>query len=435
MPGRKGQSLRTLSPSYVSDTKENLRFRWYVAGLLCLATALNYLDRQSLSVLLTTIQKDLGFGSVQYSWITSAFLLSYTVMNLVNGRVVDRFGPKKVFTYAAFGWSIVNALHTFAHSVFQLASLRFTLGIFESANYPAGIRTIAEWFPMKERALGMGIFNAGSALGAAAAAPIVSYVAIAMGWRQAFCVTGLLGLAWVALWTLTYRNPDTALSSKSTTKSAATDDQSSARRRPISVKTLLSMRETWGYVAVRILVDPITYFLNFWIPQYLVSRRGFSLADLGAYAWIPFFALSLGNIAGGGVPLSLVSRGWTVNRARMTTMLVDTCLIATCFLLVVIANNPAWALACLTLLMFGHGAWGNVAIPAEVFPQIAIGTISGLAGACGGVSGIVTQLCTGWVVERFSYNWLFFGCAAMYVTAFLIVPLVIGPLGVIRDIG
>ncbi len=409
--------------------------RYYVAVVLCLATALNYLDRQTLSVLANTIQRELKLTEVAYSYVTSAFLFSYTIMYAISGALVDRLGVRLSYALAVVGWSVANMLHSVAGGVLQLAGFRMLLGAFEPANFPAGVRAIAEWFPMRERALGVGIFNAGAAIGGLLAVPVVSFLGIRWGWRWAFVVTGGCGFAWLTLWLLFYRaprsHPRLAESERRIIEDGSTESEN---ERAIPLRPLLRMRATWGCALARVFTDPISYFLNFWIPKYLQQEQGFSLADLGASAWVPYAGFSAGMILGGAIPFWLVKRGWSVNRARKTTMFLDSCMLAAGFVSLLWVNSPRLALGVLTILMFGHGAWGNVTIPAEVFPKCAVGTVSGLGGTLGGAAGILTQLAIGRIAERAGFGPLFAFCGLLYLLAFASVHFLAGDLGVVRQI-
>ncbi len=410
------------------------RVRWYIAGLLCLSSTLNYLDRQTLSVLAATIQRELHLTDIQYSYVTSSFLVSYTIMYAVSGRVIDAIGVRKGLMLFVSAWSIATMLPAFARNLTSLAFFRFLLGASEPGNFPAGVRAASEWFPLKERALAVGIFNSGTAIGGALAAPIVSAIALAWGWRAAFIITGLLGFIWVAIWYRTYEHPEKhpQVSEAERVLILADREPTPGAASRISMARLLAMPETWGCMMPRILLDPVTYFLVFWIPKYLQTERGFSLADLGKYAWIPFVALAIGNIVGGATPRYLVSRGWSVNRARKSTMLAVSCGIGICFLLITRANSPAVALALISAVMFGHGAWGNITLPAEVFPSHLVGTVTGLGGAFGGAIGVLTQLEIGRVVQNLSYTPLFVVCAFVYLVTFILVSWLVGELGTIR---
>ncbi|MFA5263643.1 MAG: MFS transporter, partial [Opitutaceae bacterium] len=276
--------------------------RWYVAGMLCFASGLNYLDRQTLSVLAQTIQDELHLTTIQYSHITSAFLVSYTIMYAVSGWLIDLLGTRRSFLLFVSGWSVANILHVFARTALQFSFFRFLLGATESGNFPAGVKVVTEWFPMRERALAVGIFNAGSAVGAALAAPIVSGVALLWGWRSAFVAGGVLGLVWLVLWLLLYRLPrDHPWLNSEELRLIEEGETPPAVRPRVSIKQLLATREAWGCILARMLTDPISYFFIFWTPKFLQQERGFDLAAIGMYSWIPFVAAALGNIAGGAV--------------------------------------------------------------------------------------------------------------------------------------
>lgn len=409
--------------------------RWYIAGMLCLSSELNYLDRQTLSVLAATIQADLQLTDVDYSRVTSAFLISYTIMYAVSGKLVDILGTRRSFLIFVSSWSVANMLHGFARSASQLAFFRFLLGAAEPANFPGGVKAVSEWFPMRERALAVGIFNAGTALGGALAVPIVSFIALQWGWRWAFVGTGSLGFVWVAAWAAFYRLPqDHPRITAEERELILSDSASEPAPTVVPVSRLLGMREAWGCILARVLTDPVSYFLNFWIPKYLQSERGFSLADIGRYGWIPFAALAAGNIFSGAMPRWLVARGWPLDRARKATMLaVSLAMPVLCFL-VTRVEGPALALAVMSALFFGHAAWGNITLPAEVFPRHVVGTVSGLGGALGGVSGIITQLAIGWVVMNLSFAPLFAAMSMTYLVAFALVHVLIGELGRVRDV-
>jgi MFS transporter, ACS family, aldohexuronate transporter len=404
--------------------------RWYVALLLCLASELNYLDRQTLSVLKVTIQQDLGFGEQDYANITSAFLISYTVMYAVSGRIVDVIGTRASFLYFVSAWSVANMLHGLAQTVAQFQVVRFLLGAAEPANFPAGVRAVSEWFPMRERALAVGIFNAGTALGSTIAPTVVWAVTALLGWRAAFVVTGALGFVWVLVWARFYRVPDAhprlASAERALIRTGQADDKLDT---PVPLARLLRLRQTWGCIAARAFTDPITYFLTFWVPSYLQQARGFSLADLGAYAWIPFAALAVGNIASGAIPRALMHGGWTLNRARKTTVFVASCGALVLFPLITRVTSPGAALACIAGVMFCHAAWGAIIFPAEVFPSRAVGTVSGLGGCLGGLAGVVTQQIIGRVVGTAGYAALFAACAVSYLVAFALVSALVGELG------
>jgi len=411
--------------------------RWYIAILLCFSTELNYLDRQTLSVLADTIQRELGLTTVDYGRITSSFLVSYAIMYAVGGRLIDWLGSRRGLMIFVSGWSIVNMLHALARTALHFSFFRFLLGIAEPANFPAGVKAVSEWFPMRERALAVGIFNAGTALGSAFAALVVPWIALAWGWRTAFVVTGGIGFVWVIVWALVYRLPHEHPRLGETEKklilsdSGPVPDQAEGK---VPVGRLLRMPATWGCVMARVLTDPISYFLFFWTPKYFQQERGFNLADIGAFLWIPFVALTLGNLSSGGIPRWLIARGWPLSRARKGTMLGVSLAMPVLCLVVTRVNSPTLAVAIMTAIMFGHAAWGNITLPAEVFPKKVVGTVSGLGGALGAVVGAVTQYTIGWVVQNLSFAPVFAFCAFAYLLALGLVHWLIGELGVIRQV-
>lgn len=410
--------------------------RWYVVIMLCLASELNYFDRQTLSILAHTIQEELGITNMEYANITSAFLISYTIMYAVCGRLVDRIGTRRSFLFFVTGWSMANLLHAFARNAAQFTVFRFLLGATEPASFPAGVKAVAEWFPLKERALAIGIFNAGTAIGAALAAPIVTWIALTWGWRYAFVFGAALGFVWVAVWAIIYRLPGVhpRLSAEELAHIRSDDTPQEANPSPVSIRRVLSLKAAWGCILARMLTDPISYFFIFWTPKFLQQERGFDLADIGKYSGIPFIALALGNIAGGAIPGFLMRKGWTLNRSRKSVMFSSTCLIPICCLSVALVPNAGMAVALISLAMFAHAAWANMTIPAEVFPRHVVGSVTGFAGAMGGLMGIASQQAIGWTVEHVSFSPVFFGCAVMYPLAFIAVCVFVGKLGIIKPI-
>lgn len=410
--------------------------RWYIAILLCLASALNYLDRQTLSVLIDTIKKELSLNNADYGKINAWFLVSYGVMYAVSGRIIDFIGTRKGFTIFVAGWSLANMLHIFAASVGQFSFFRFLLGVFEPGSFTGGVRAVSEWFPMRDRALAIGIFNAGTAFGSMAAAPIVSFIAVEWGWRAAFLITGALGFVWVAGWWVLYKLPKDhpRISEEERQLILSDQPQDSGSEKPAPLSRLLAMKETWGCVLVRALTDPISYFLLFWIPLYFQQKHGFNLKEIGMFVWIPYAVAALGNVFSGAMPRWLISRGWELNSARKLTMGLMTCLMFLLCMIVPQVANPVLALVIVAGMMFCHAGWGNIILPAEVFPKSTVGTVTGLGGALGSLMGALSQLYIGKVVDTYGFTPIFIACAAMYPLALLLVQVLIGKLGVVRKV-
>lgn len=410
--------------------------RWSIVIMLCLASELNYLDRQTLSVLAQTIQDDLGITTREYAHITSAFLLSYTVMYAVCGRLVDVLGTRRSFLIFVTGWSVANTLHALARTATQFAACRFLLGAAEPASFPAGVRAVTEWFPLRERALAVGIFNAGTAIGAAIAAPLMSWVALTWHWRYAFVVGGVLGFIWVVIWAIVYRSPRQHPWLKTEELTLIEDGIKPEAQPPRAapIRQLLGMRPVWGCILARVLTDPITYFFVFWTPKFLQQERGFDLSDIGKFGWIPFVALALGNIAGGAIPGWLIARGWSLNRARKAVMAAASCTMPLCLLTIVTVQEATIALSAISVSMFAHAAWANMTLPTEVFPGHIVGSVTGFAGAFGGVAGVLSQQAIGWTVETISFTPVFIVCSFMHLAAFAMVCWLVGELGKIRTV-
>lgn len=410
--------------------------RWYIAGLLCLASALNYLDRQTLSVLIGTIKTELHLNNASYGEINAWFLASYGVMYAVSGRIIDYIGTRRGFILFVTGWSVSNMLHIFASTVGQFSFFRFLLGGFEPGSFTGGVKAVGEWFPMRDRALAIGIFNAGTALGSVAAAPLVSVMAMQWGWRSAFVITGALGFVWLAPWMLFFKQPKHHPCLREEERPLILDgqDEETGQVRPPPLRRLLRMRETWGCILVRALTDPISYFLLFWIPLYFQKQYDFDLKKLGMFLWIPYAAAALGNLAGGLIPRYFIGRGWELDKARKNTMILMTGMLLACLFSVTQIADPMLALCLVAGTTFCHGGWSNITLPAEVFPRNAIATVTGLGGALGSWMGVVAMLTTGRVVDSYGFTPIFIACAVLYPLALLLVYVLIGKLGVVRNI-
>lgn len=415
--------------------KPKRNIRWGIAAMLFFVSALNYLDRQVLSVLAPTIQAELGLTDIDYSYITSAFLLSYTIMYAISGTIIDRLGTRKGFFWFVGGWSIANVLHGFAKTVAQFSVFRFLLGAAESANFPAGVKAASEWFPIKERALAIGLLNAGSSAGAALAVPLVSFIAVVFNWQAAFVVTGLMGAVWMFFWWKHYyipsQHPRISTEELALIESDKEPGEVAGVKKKNNIWQLLKMKQAWGCFIARILIDPCTYFLIFWIPKYLQEKQGLSLVQLGYFAWIPYVALALGTVCGGIIPRTLINKGWSLNRARKTTMLAASIFIPVFCFLIFSTTSVVIAIAAIAGVMFGHGLWGNITIPAEVFPKRVHATLTGIGGTLGGVTAIGVQFVVGWTVQNVSYTPIFIAVGIIYLVTFICVHFLIDKLGVI----
>ncbi len=386
--------------------------RWVILGLAGLSTVLNYIDRQALAVLLPVLRQDLGLTSIDYGTATTLFLVAYTVGQFSGGIFIDHFGTRRGFAWCVAAWSVAAALHALARGPVSLCVLRFVLGLTQAGTWPAGTKAVAEWFPKKGRALAMGVFDGGSAIGAVLAPPLVASLALAWGWREAFVVTGSLGLIWVSLWLGVYRPGSAA---------------GRAPRVPYGLHRLLGLRPLWGLMLTRMLATPVWWFYVFWLPDYLSGERGFSLKDIALFGWIPFLAVDIGKIAGGSASDWLLARRCSVTWARKTVMAAGA-LAMLGGVRVAGAETSVGAICWVSVATFGLGMWSaNVlALHADIFPAGAMGTAIGITGTAASLGGVVFTYATGLIVHAHGYEPAFWIAGTAALGAFLCTVLVLG---------
>jgi len=412
-------------------------FRWWIVLLLFLGTTLSFFDRQVLSILAPTITRDLKISNEQYSLVVMAFLLSYTVMFTLGGRLLDRVGTRLGLFLCVSVWSVASALHAAARNVFQLGFFRFLLGLGEGGCIPGVTKGALEWFPLRQRSRAIGLAIGGAAIGSLLAPPLTVWMEARIGWRGAFLVTGLLGSLWVLLWLLFYRSPrrssfvsekELAIIEESPAEGDKARSEESAWQETIIPWTrLLTLREVWGLMITRFLLDPVFYLYMFWIPQYLSQSRGASLADIGKVAWIPFLTLDVANLLGGWASDRLVRLGFPVNRARMTVMGIAAAL-TPISIFAMFARSMPLAVMLLGVLMFAHGFWitNYMTLTGDLLPRRSVGTVVGLCGSAGGVGGFLTTLIVGKISAQFSFVPVFIAAGVMYPIGFLVILLTIG---------
>lgn len=396
--------------------------RWLFLGFAFAGTVLNYLDRQTLSIAEPVLRRELHFGDIEYSRIVAAFLIAYTLGNGISGFVIDRIGTKWGYALTMLWWSAASVLHGFARSGFSLGVCRFLLGVGEAGNWPAAIKVVSEWFPARDRALASGIFNSGSSIGAVLAPPLVAWLVLGFGWRSAFFATGAIGFAWWALWLFCYYTPARA--------------QSRQVEAPIKASALIRERFVWSLTLAKIFFDPVWYFYIFWFPQYLSSARHFNLAQIGIFAWIPFLAADIGNLAGGVLSARLISRGMPLFQARKVSLTV--------FALLMLAGIPTavvrdvgLSLALASVATFGYcGSLANMlSLPADFYPTSVLGAIWGVASMGSGFGGMVFTLITGLVIHRWSYTPVFIGFSLLPLICLSVLFLITFPAAAARASG
>ena len=373
----------------------NRERRWLVLGFAFLATVINYLDRQTLSVMAPVLLDEFHISAVGYSRIIFGFMFAYTIMNGISGRLLDRLGSKIGYALTIAWWSAAEVLHGCVTGAFGLGGVRFLLGVGEAGNYPACVKLVAEWFPPEERSLASGIFNSGASIGAIIAPPLLAWIVLSAGWRTAFAVVGSLGFVWLAAWIAFYRAPS-SLSAEATSNGTP-------------VRLLMKSRFLWQFTLSKVFSDPVWYFYTFWFPQYLKVAHGFTLRQIGETAWIPFVTASIGNIAGGILFSQIVrlTQRPPASARRIAILLFSVLMMVAVF--VGGRESAAYSIVLISIATFGYsGALANLlAIPGDVFPRSAVASVWGFASVGSGFGGMVFVLITGWVVAHYSFRPVF----------------------------
>lgn len=385
--------------------------RWWIIGLVFLATLINYIDRLTISVLAPVITRDLGLSNTAFGGIVAWFLLAYTISQALSGKLYDRIGTKLGFVFSIIVWSLAAMAHAFARGLASLSIFRFFLGLGEAGNWPGAAKAVAEWFPIRQRAFAMAIFNSGAALGSVIAPPLIVWLSISYGWQTTFIVTGALGFVWLILWLLFYQTPDRHKWLTASERKLIVDGQRTSTETETTVvhvstrwRDLLRYRQVWAIVLARFLTDPIWWLYISWLPKYLADARGFSLTKIGLFAWVPYAAADAGSLSGGWLSGYLIGRGWSVDRARKVVILLAAMLMPA-GILAAFADDAMVALALIGVVLFGFQVWINnvQTLPSDFFPDRAVASVAGLGGTGAGIGSMLFIFGTGWAVDHFSY--------------------------------
>jgi len=385
--------------------------RWWIVSLVFLATLINYIDRLTISVLAPVITKDLGLTNTQYGGVVTWFLLAYTISQGLSGKLYDSIGTRLGFVVSIVVWSCAAVAHAFARGIGSLSAFRFLLGLGEAGNWPGAAKTVAEWFPVRQRAMGMAIFNSGAAIGSIVAPPLIVLLQQSHGWQTTFIVTGVLGFGWLILWLFLYDSPERhkwitqdELKLIRSDSGASREPASSSTSSSIGWLKLLQYRQVWAIVLSRFLTDPVWWLYITWLPKYLADARGFSLTEIGLFAWVPYVAADAGSLSGGWLSGHLISRGWSVDRARKTVILFAA-LLMPAGILAAFVSSPLVALGLIGVVLFGFQVWINnvQTLPGDFFPDTSVASVAGLGGTGAGIGSMIFILTTGWVVDHFSY--------------------------------
>ena len=408
-------------------TERRFGYRWTVVALLFVATTINYVDRQVLGILAPTLQRELHWTETDYGDVVSWFSLAYAFGFLGAGRLLDRVGVKRGLAAAVIAWSAAAIGHAFATTAAGFSIARALLGFGESAIFPGSIKTVAEWFPKRERALAAGLFNAGTNTGAILTPIIVPAIALKWGWQWAFIVTGALGLLWLLLWIPLYRDPDVHPSVTRTELAHIRSDPPDATSASVPWLQLLAYRQTWAFAVGKLLADPIWWFYLYWLPKFLDVKYGIKLSGVALPLIVIYLIADVGSIGGGWLSSALIKRGWTVNRARKTAMLAMALLIVpTAF---APAANTMWtAVLIVAVAAAAHQAWSaNVyTLASDMFPRSAVGSVVGIGAFAGAMGGVVFQRAVGRILDANGQNYapIFGICGSAYVVAWVIIHLI-----------
>jgi MFS transporter, ACS family, hexuronate transporter len=398
--------------------------RWWIALLLFGSSTINYIDRQTLSVLAPYLKTEFSWTNSDFALVVISFRLAYTIFQAVAGRALDKLGTKRGLTIAVIWYSVVSMLTSMAVGIKSFALCRFLLGAGEAANWPGATKSVSEWFPKAQRGLAVAVFDSGSAVGSAVAPALIIGLYQTFGtWRPAFIITGLLGLGWVLLWRAFYHPPETHPHLSEAERELILKDRAAESEddTPASWLALLRRKETWGIVLGKSLTDPVWFFITDWFAIYLVSK-GFKIENTLLGFWIPFMAADLGNFAGGGLSSWLASRGWPVLKARKLVVLLGG--IGMTLLIPTIATSNLFAIVALfAIATFSYAAWSTMALtfPADLYANRAVATVAGMGGCGAGIGTILSTFLIGRITDRYSFEPVLIGASLVPVLATVLV--------------
>jgi ACS family hexuronate transporter-like MFS transporter len=421
------------------------RYRWVVCALLFFAATINYIDRQVIGILKPTLQQEFGWSEIDYGDIVFAFQFAYAIGLVIAGRFMDRVGTRVGFSLAIIVWSVAAMLHaeavtigpaiaallglfglTYSVSVAGFIAARFALGIGEAGNFPAAIKTVAEWFPKRERAFATGIFNSGTNIGALVAPLVVPWITLRYGWYWAFIVTGAIGFLWLAAWWLVYDAPERHARVSATEMAWIRSDPPESEVR-VPWAALLPHRQMWAFALAKFMTDPIWWLYLFWVPDFLNRNHGVNLSSVGLPLVVIYLVADIGSIGGGWLSSTLIKRGWTVNAARKTAMFI--CAVAVVPMIFAAQAKDMWAaVALISLAAAAHQGWSaNVfTLASDMFPRQAVGSVVGFGGMAGAIGGMLIAKLTGAILEfTGSYVPVFLIAGSAYLIALALVHLLV----------
>jgi ACS family hexuronate transporter-like MFS transporter len=398
---------------------------WRIAVLVSAAIAISYLDRQTLPVAVNAIAEEIPLSNQQFSALQSTFLFAYAFMYAGGGKLVDVLGTRRGFMLIMIFWSLACASHALATTFAMLAASRFLLGMGEGGGFPAATRVVAEWFSPAQRATAMGIINAGTAVGAVIAPPMIAVILSYFHWRWIFICTGVLGLLWTLWWWFSYPSSIEDVASPDQKGNFLTGGHTSGYQN-LRWIDLLRIRESWGLVGAKFLSDAAWYFYLFWLPKYLYDARGFNVKAVGTFAWIPYAAAGVGCLLGGWFSSELVRRQVSVDISRKLALGLSAAVMP--FVIFVPYLPVSWAIVIFSLAYFGQQSWSTLVmvLPTDLFPSKVVGSVAGLVGFGGAMGGIVFGEIVGYLLDHgFGYGVVFRIAGSLHLIAFLLIQLAI----------
>ncbi|MCC2975437.1 MFS transporter [Sphingomonas sp. PL-96] len=419
-------------PAALARPRGNVR--WIICALLFLATTINYVDRQIIGILKPTLEQELGWSEVDYGNIVFWFQAAYALGLLACGPLIDRIGTRVGYAAAIGLWSFAAMLHALVRTPFGFSGARFLLGLGEAANFPAAIKTVAEWFPRQERALAAGILNAGANVGAIATPIVVPLLTIHFGWEAAFLVTGLLGFGWLIAWLFFYRPLATHASVSASERAYIDADATAEPQVRVPWRRLFRQRPTWAFAIAKFLTDPVWYLFLFWLPDFLAKQYQLDLKSFGPPLIAVYLLADAGSVGGGWLSSALMKRGFSVNAARKIALLAC----ALCVVPVLLATGTSHllsAVAVLGLAAAAHQGWSSnlYAVVSDTVPRSSVASVMGIGGAAGAIGGMIMAQYVGHALESFGSYWpVFLWASSAYLVALAILHLLLPRIGAVQ---
>ncbi|HBL77146.1 MAG: MFS transporter [Bacteroidetes bacterium GWF2_42_66] len=402
---------------------------WIIVFLAFIATSLSFLDRQVLSISIIKIKDEFLISDVAYGFINTGFLIGYAIMFTVGGILIDRYGSRLGLAVSVGFWSVATGLHSLANSTLHFGILRFLLGIGEGGAFPGAVRAVVEWVPKKRQALANGIAIGGSALGAVVAPLLCIWLMGIIGWRGLFIISCVIGLIWVVVWLMVSRKKYNRRSESEAEYLTELPED----KKIIGFSQLIKIRETWIFIAMRFLLDPIMYFYMFWIPKYLNEFRGNNLEQVGKLFWVPFLALGVSNMLGGWLSDTLFIKKSNLDYARKSIMGLAALLMLP-VLSVKFMPSSEWVIAIISIAFFAHGLWitNYITSISDTFGKSSTSTVIGMSGTAGAICALVLNPVIGFIITKFSYNPMWWYAGSMYLVAFIVFVIFIPKLKLLK---